>query len=139
MCMAMTHIDMSVNIGEHLSEGPVMMLSDVTVPSSPLTLTQFHDESHCQSVSASFSHHHHQQQQQQSTQCCLVLLSSVRAHQQSINVMRCHGDRVVTASNDHTLKVSSCCCCCCCTVYTSLLSLYLQCRAGLVLVKATLI
>jgi len=32
-------------------------------------------------------------------------MSSVRAHQHPINAMRLHGDRIVTASSDHTLKV----------------------------------
>lgn len=35
----------------------------------------------------------------------VVLVSSVRAHQHPINAMRLHGDKVVTASCDHTLKV----------------------------------
>ena len=39
-------------------------------------------------------------------QCCLVLLNAVRAHAQSINVMQCNADHVITASSDHTLKVS---------------------------------
>ena len=52
--------------------------------------------------------HDNDDEQCSATQCCLVLLNTVRAHPQSINVMRCHADHVVTASNDHTLKVFSC-------------------------------
>jgi len=88
--------------GEHLSEGRVITSSGVATPSPSLMPSQSNNESLYQSTSAlSQSNHHHQS----SMSCCLVLLSSVRAHQQPINVMRCHGDRVVTASNDHTLKV----------------------------------
>ena len=99
---------LDVSVGENLSEG---QLSDVTVPPPP---SQSSNESVCQSTSSASSysdhHHHHRDrhgdQQQRSAPCCLVVLSCVRAHQQSINVMRCHGDHVITASNDHTLKVS---------------------------------
>ena len=106
----------AVNTGDQLSQEQVVDLSQMTstgVSILPPPLSQSshycgHDESVCQLSSALSSQSH---RQLLSRQYCLVLLSSVRAHQQSINVMRCHGDDVVTASNDHTLKVSSPCCC----------------------------
>ena len=85
-----------------------MTSSGVVVPPLPQSsLWTSHVESISQTPSLSSSSHSlHQQQQQPVVQRCgLVLLSSVCAHQHAINVMHCCGDRVITASNDHTLKV----------------------------------
>jgi len=94
-----------VNAGNCLSHGGEMVTpSDVTV--SP---------SHCSHDESQSDHHHHyhhlghdehQSMPCSAIQCCLVLLNAVRAHAQSINVMRCNADHVITASSDHTLKVS---------------------------------
>jgi len=93
-----------------------MMSSDVMVSPLPqptlMTRDSSHDDaSHRRHGDDDASHHgrHGGRRPAPVHSSCLVLLSSVSAHQQAINVMRCHGDRVVTASNDHTLKVCSSC------------------------------
>jgi len=88
-----------------------MMSSDVMVSPLPQPTLMTGDASHRRHGDDDASHHgrHGGRRPAPVHSSCLVLLSSVSAHQQAINVMRCHGDRVVTASNDHTLKVCSSC------------------------------
>ena len=101
-------------VDESLSEGRAADVTQTTLPLLTTSALSVSHGSHDEMLSTSFSRSHHQQQQiQQSAQSCLVLLCSVRAHQLSINLMHCQGDHVVTASNDHTLKVASSVCCYC--------------------------
>ena len=97
----------AVTTDERLSQGQVVGLSPSVsdVPPPSLSLSASDCCRHHESLSTSSSQRY-RRRDQQSMHCCLLLLYSVRAHQQAVNVMRCHGDRVVTASNDHTLKVS---------------------------------
>lgn len=37
---------------------------------------------------------------------CCVRLNMIRAHQQPISVLECDGRRILTGSQDHTIKVS---------------------------------